>query len=537
MKIGIAQINPLTGDLPGNAALLLAAYRECVAAGAELVIAPQLALTGCTPGDLLLDEGFLSAAGSRLASLAAETGPVPFVIGAIEQVGDAPTWPRARNCAAWLENGAVRHRIGKTTLNNSDVHDDARHFLPAQAGPAIRWRDRRIAVGFGRELPAAAENHADLIILLDADPFHLGLPEQRRRELQALAAQTGVPLAWCNAVGGNDHLIYDGNSLFIGPGGRVMAQLAAFAEDRRVLSPAEPPTTPLPPDSEPIAQLFQALCLGLRDYVSKCGFPGVCLGLSGGIDSALVAAIAAAALGPDKVRGLTLPSAVSSRGSVDDSLALGRNLGLRVDVIPIRDSVEAVHGALSPLFSGLPADVTEENIQARLRGVLLMALSNKHGLLLLPCANKSELATGYCTIYGDMCGGLGVIGDLTKGQVYQLARWINHEREVIPWNSINKAPSAELRPDQKDEDSLPPYPELDAAVRTLVEGAENENSAADPETLGWVRGRLAANEWMRRQAAPVLRVSPRAFGPGRRMPLAARFPTNPASPVGRRRSI
>jgi NAD+ synthetase len=451
-----------------------------------------------------------------------------------------------RNAAAWLEDGAVRHRVWKTLLPTYDVFDERRYFQPGETCEPIRWREWSIGVTICEDIwtddylqrpfydrDPVGELRArgiDLLINLSASPFHLGKPALRRSMIGAVAANAKVPVVWCNAVGGNDQLVFDGHSLVAAPNGRIAAQLPGFAECCQVVDAfrAVADDAPVAPEAdEPPAQLFQALTLGLRDYVTKCGFTGVCLGLSGGIDSALTAAIAAAALGPENVRGLTMPSAVSSAGSVDDSLALARHLGIRAEVVPIADTFDAVKATLAPLFRGLPEDVTEENLQARIRGMLLMALSNKHGLLLLTTGNKSELAVGYCTIYGDMCGGLAVISDLPKGRVYEVANWLNREREVIPWNTIRKAPSAELRPNQTDQDTLPPYPVLDAILELYIEHQLSPDDIIarghDETTVRWIQRRVDLNEWKRHQAAPGLRVTSKAFGIGRRMPIVQRF--------------
>jgi len=328
-------------------------------------------------------------------------------------------------------------------------------------------------------------------------------------------------------VGGNDQLVFDGHSLVAAADGSIRTQLPGFAESCRVIDPMLAAPSAAVVEENDASQLYQALVLGLRDYVTKCGFSSVCLGLSGGIDSALTAAIAAAALGPQAVHGLTMPSGFSSLGSVEDSLALARNLGIGCDVVPIGETFEAVKAAMRPVFAGKPEDVTEENMQARIRGLLLMALSNKDGRLLLTTGNKSELAVGYCTIYGDMCGGLAVISDLPKVRVYELARWLNREREVIPWNTLEKPPSAELRPDQKDQDTLPPYETLDAILELYVERHLSTDEIIAhgfaENTVRWIQRRVDLNEWKRHQAAPGLRVTSKAFGIGRRMPIVQRF--------------
>ena len=335
-------------------------------------------------------------------------------------------------------------------------------------------------------------------------------------------------MVYCNAVGANDQLVFDGHSMVTTNDGRIHTQLTGFLETCAIVDPfARAPQTDAPLSSCDAEQLYQALVLGVRDYVTKCGFSTVCLGLSGGIDSALTAAIAADALGPENVHGLTMPSPYSSRGSVEDSFALAKNLGIHCDEVPIKNAFEAIKATMQPLFKDKPEDVTEENMQARLRGLMLMALSNKDNHLLLTTGNKSELAVGYCTIYGDMCGGLAVISDLPKGRVYEVSRWINREREIIPWNTIDKPPSAELRPDQKDQDTLPPYDVLDGILELYVENQlsadEIISRGFEESTVRWVQRRVDLNEWKRHQAAPGLRVTSKAFGIGRRMPIVQKF--------------
>ena len=343
-----------------------------------------------------------------------------------------------------------------------------------------------------------------------------------------LARKANVPVVYCNAVGANDQLVFDGHSMVTTNDGRIHTQLTGFLETCAIVDPfTSAAQTDAPLSSCDAEQLYQALVLGVRDYVTKCGFSTVCLGLSGGIDSALTAAIAADALGPENVHGLTMPSPYSSRGSVEDSFALAKNLGIQCDEVPIKNAFDAIKATMQPLFKDKPEDVTEENMQARLRGLMLMALSNKDNHLLLTTGNKSELAVGYCTIYGDMCGGLAVISDLPKGRVYEVSRWINREREIIPWNTIDKPPSAELRPDQKDQDTLPPYDVLDGILELYVENQlsadEIISRGFEESTVRWVQRRVDLNEWKRHQAAPGLRVTSKAFGIGRRMPIVQKF--------------
>lgn len=541
MRIGIAQINGVVGDFPGNAKRILAAYRECLEKGAELVVTPEMSLVGYPPRDLVFKSQFVPKCLQALDYLADEIREVPLIVGYVDfhtgQIGKP-----FRNAAAWLEGGVVKARFWKTLLPTYDVFDERRYFEPGESCESFLWKGRRIGVTICEDIwtedylqrpfydrdPVAelSAKGIDFLINLSASPFHLGKPACRRQMLGDVASEAGVPVVYCNSVGGNDQLVFDGHSMLVDAAGNPVAQLSGFADECRVADvffTGEPETIPTG-DTE---QLYEALVLGLRDYVRKCGFSTVCLGLSGGIDSALTAVIAADALGPENVRGLTMPSPYSSRGSVEDSFALSEKLGIRCDEVSISDAFAAVKRSMSPVFERKGEDVTEENMQARLRGLFLMSLSNKDNHLLLTTGNKSELAVGYCTIYGDMCGGLAVISDLPKTKVFEVSRWVNRDRERIPWNTITKPPSAELRPDQKDQDTLPEYDVLDAILELYVEqhlGAEEIVERGFEETMvRWIQRRVDLNEWKRQQAAPGLRVTTKAFGIGRRMPIVQGF--------------
>ncbi|MBC8126972.1 MAG: NAD+ synthase [Gloeobacteraceae cyanobacterium ES-bin-144] len=543
MKIGIAQINPVVGDFPGNAKRILAAYRECLDAGAEIVITPELSLVGYPPRDLVFKSQFVPKCLQALDYLAGESREVPMLVGYVDH--HHPTRPGKpfRNGAAWLEGGKILHRVWKTLLPTYDVFDERRYFEPGESCKPIVWNGKRIGLTICEDIwtedylqrpfydrdpvDELCAHGIDLLINMSASPFHLGKPALRRAMIAGIAHKTKTPVVYCNTVGANDQLVFDGHSLVVGSNGRITDQLPGFSEICSVVDPFAISENDASLDEDETAQLYQALVLGVRDYVTKCGFSSVCLGLSGGIDSALTAVIAADALGPENVHGLTMPSPYSSRGSVDDSFALAKNLGIRCDEISIKDAFEAIKATMLPVFHGQAEDVTEENMQARIRGLLLMALSNKENHLLLTTGNKSELAVGYCTIYGDMNGGLAVISDLPKTRVYQVSRWINRDREIIPWNTIDKAPSAELRPDQKDQDTLPPYEILDGILELYVEHHfspdEIISRGYEEATVRWVQRRVDMNEWKRHQAAPGLRVTSKAFGIGRRMPIVQRF--------------
>jgi NAD+ synthase (glutamine-hydrolysing) len=543
MQIGLAQINAVIGDFPGNVKRILAAYRECLDAGADLVVTPELSLAGYPPRDLVFKSQFVPKCLQALDHLAGEIREVPLLVGYVDH--HHPTRPGKpfRNAAAWLENGEIQHRFWKTLLPTYDVFDERRYFEPSETCRPVSWKGHRIGVTICEDIwtedylkrpfydrdpveELMAEG-IDLLLNLSASPFHLGKPLLRRAMIGGIARKAKVPVVYCNSIGANDQLVFDGHSLVATANGRIAAQLPGFHEACRVVDPFQGVEDDAPLRTEDPEQLYQALVLGVRDYVTKCGFSSVCLGLSGGIDSALTAAIAAEALGPENVRGLTMPSPYSSRGSVDDSFALAKNLGIRCHEVPIGPAFESIKATMQPIFEGMAEDVTEENMQARLRGIMLMALSNKENHLLLTTGNKSELAVGYCTIYGDMCGGLAVISDLPKIRVYEVSRWINREREIIPWNTIDKPPSAELRPDQKDQDTLPPYDILDGILELYVEhqlSADEIISRGYQETtVRWVQRRVDLNEWKRHQAAPGLRVTSKAFGIGRRMPIVQRF--------------
>ncbi|BDS05293.1 NAD+ synthase [Oceaniferula spumae] len=545
MKIGIAQLNAVVGDFPGNAKRIMAAYRECLEKGAELVIVPEMALVGYPPRDLLFKSQFVPKCLQALDYLADETGDVPMLVGYVDQCDSDSIGKPFRNAAAFLHKGKVLHKIWKTLLPTYDVFDEHRYFEPSESCDPIEWRGHRLGVTICEDIWTENYLHRplydrdpveelsakgiDMILNLSASPFSIGKPGRRLEMLSRVAQEADVPLVYCNCIGGNDQLIFDGNSLALDSKGNPLVALTAFEEECVVVDVSLSGNAEnLPTETSPEEESHKALVLGLRDYAHKCGFTKACIGLSGGIDSALTAALACEALGAENVHGLTMPSEFSSGGSVDHSIELAKNLGMQCDTVPIGKTFDEVKAAMAPVFGDLPEDVTEENMQARIRGVFLMSLSNKTGRLLLTTGNKSELAVGYCTMYGDMCGGLAVISDLPKMQVYALSRWINREREIIPWDTIEKPPSAELRPDQKDQDTLPPYEILDAILELYVEkqlsGDEIiKEHGFDENLVRWVQRRVDLNEWKRYQAAPGLRVTSKAFGMGRRMPIVQRF--------------
>ena len=542
MKIALAQINTTVGDLAGNEAKILAAYQRGVAAGVELVIFPELAVTGYPPRDLLLKRRFVQQNLEVLNRLAAVTGATGMLVGFVGR-NEAGVGRAATNSTALLQHGKIVATRSKTLLPTYDVFDEDRYFQPATSNAPVEFNGRQVGLticedvwndeAFWDERRYPANPPAQLVaagatILFNnsASPWHLGKNETRHQMLAQLAAKTGRPLVYCNLVGGNDELVFDGASVVFNSDGQLIAHGKLFEEDFLVLDldTAQPVLPPTICDEE---KVYRALVLGLRDYLHKCGFKSAVLGLSGGIDSALVAVLAVEALGKENVRGVSLPSQFSSPGSLDDARILAANLGIRYDVVPIQPAFEAVKGQLGDVFAGLKEDVAEENIQARLRGVMLMAFSNKFGSLLLTTGNKSEMAVGYCTLYGDMNGGLAVISDVPKMMVYRVSKWINRDREIIPAASITKAPSAELRPDQKDQDSLPPYETLDAILEEYVVHLKTTRDIIalgfDEATVQRVVRLIDGSEYKRRQAAPGLKVTSKAFGVGRRIPIAQRY--------------
>jgi len=543
MKIALAQLNTTVGDLSGNEAKILAAYKRGVEAGAEMVVCPELSVTGYPPRDLLLKKRFVSQNLEVLERLAAATGNAGLLVGYVGKRNERPG-RELTNSIALLQNGKVAATRTKILLPTYDVFDEDRYFEPATENSPAKWNGQTLGLTicediwndedfwpnrlYQRNPPVElAQAGAGIIFNISASPWHIGKNKTRYDMLRSIAVKTHRPVVFCNQVGGNDELIFDGCSLVFDADGGLLAQGKLFDEDFIVVELDRDENRRehvLPCDEELV---YKALVLGLRDYFMKCGFKAAVLGLSGGIDSAVTACIAVDALGPKNVRGVSLPSQYSSQGSLDDARILAERLGIQYDVIPIKAAFETTRTQLKPIFNGKPEDTTEENMQARLRGVILMAMSNKFGSLLLTTGNKSELAVGYCTLYGDMCGGLAVISDVPKTMIYRIAKWINRQKEIIPLASITKPPSAELRPDQTDQDSLPPYDILDAILDAyVVQGKSNSEiveGGFDEETVRKVIRLIDLNEYKRRQAAPGLKVTSKAFGMGRRIPIAQRY--------------
>ncbi len=542
MKIGFAQINPVIGDFAGNTAKIRQAYANCVQGGAECVLAPELAISGYPPRDLIFQPRFVRGQLDALSDLEQTVGDVPLIVGFIEPRPPGAPGQHFHNAAAVIQRGVPRRVVRKSLLPTYDVFDEARYFEPAEANEPVIIHGRRVGVTICEDIWAEpylprhlyladpvqslVQQGATCILNLSASPFQMGKPATRGRMISERARKYGVPFAYCNLVGGNDQLVFDGNSCAFDHRGNCLAQLDGFKEASAVVNlSADSAETWFAAEDED--ELHDALCLGIRDYLQKCGFRSVVLGLSGGIDSALVACLATAALGAENVLGVLMPGPHSSPGSIADALALAENLRIATKTIPIVEPYDVLRRLYSPHFEGRAEDATEENLQSRLRGVTLMALSNKLGHLLLTTGNKSELAVGYCTLYGDMCGGLAAISDVSKTMVWRLARWINREREIIPIASIEKPPSAELRANQTDQDSLPPYAVLDAVLDLYVEDNlgpdEIIERGFEAETVRWIVRRVDLNEYKRAQAVPGLKVTSRAFGVGRRIPIAQRF--------------
>ncbi len=544
MIIALAQIDPTVGDFTGNLEKIVASATGAATAGARLTVFSELALCGYPPADFLEKPAFLVRCRSALNELVNATKDLSTAI----LVGTALPAPLgsgkpAVNAAVLLDRGEVVLEQHKRLLPFYDVFDEQRYFRRAESQRVVDLDGLRLAISicedawndkhFWQQPLYSIDPMEELMrqspaihLNISASPFWHGKRDVRRQMLAAIARRDGIPVVMVNQVGGNDSLIFDGSSVAINSKGELVAQAASFRDDLVLVDPFAATPIPAAADNENEAA-YQALVLGTRDYVRKCGFSKALIGLSGGIDSALVAAIAAEALGPENVLAIGMPSPYSSQGSVDDSRHLAENLGIRFELIGISEIFSGFNHALAPLFAGLAEDLTEENIQPRIRGTLLMALSNKFNALVLTTGNKSEMAVGYCTLYGDMVGALAVIGDLMKTRVYAVCRWLNREREVIPCAILDKPPSAELRPGQMDTDSLPPYDVLDPIVEAYVERYESPDKIAsahnfDPTLVKQVVRLIERSEYKRQQAAPVLKVTAKSFGMGRRFPIAVK---------------
>lgn len=549
MKIAMAQINPTIADIDGNRRKILSFIERAASGGADMVVFPEMATIGYPPMDLLENRKLVDDNLESIREIARSATGIAAICGFVDRDPDGEGL--LYNAAALMRDGAVASRHYKTLLPTYDVFDELRYFSPGTRHETTAYMERRIGVTIcediwndrdadargGRRLYDSPRSYpvdpirnlaqagANLIVNISASPFTRGKNVFKWELLRAVARRHGMPVVYVNQVGGNDSLVFDGNSMAFNARGGVIARARPFEEDLVFVDMDSPGEVEVREDE--IEAIRMALVLGIRDYVRKCGFSKAVIGLSGGIDSALTAALAVQALGAENVTGITMPSVYSSRGSVDDSRSLARNLGIRFEVLPITPLFEAYRRDLAGLFEGKGEDVTEENIQSRIRGNLLMALSNKYGCLVLSTGNKSELAMGYCTLYGDMSGGLAVISDLPKTMVFELARHINRSGEIIPDASITKPPSAELRENQKDEDSLPPYEVLDRILDLYIEerrsAGEIEAEGFDGDLVRRVLHTVNSNEYKRRQAAPGIKVTAKAFGVGRRIPIAQRF--------------
>lgn len=551
MKIALCQINTTVADFGGNARKILDFTGRAARGGAHLALFPELAVTGYPPKDLLLRSDFVAGAMKALKDIA-RLAPIPMLVGTVIR-NMAGVGKPLHNVAAFLQDGRIKTFAPKMLIPTYDVFDEARYFEPAKTPTLIRIGGKRIGVTICEDLwndrdfwprrhyfvdPVSMlrKKGFDVLVNLSASPFELGKVKLRHKMLKAAAKKYGRPVFQVNLVGGNDDILFDGNSLAIDAVGRLMARGKAFAEDMRVVdSGAQTDRSSLDKlgmsggigTSGKAEEAHEALVMGVRDYAGKTGFRSAVLGLSGGIDSSVTACVAAEALGPQNVLGVLMPGPYSSKGSVEDSRKLAEALGMTTRVISIVPMVRASLKTLRPVFAGRRPDVTEENIQARVRGMILMAISNKFGHLLLTTGNKSEMSVGYCTLYGDMCGGLAVISDVPKMLVYGIGRHINRIRPIIPKSVFTKAPSAELRPNQTDQDSLPPYPVLDAFIEAYVErltppGRMRISKMRRSDIQMWAN-KIDAAEYKRRQAPPGLKITSRAFGAGRREPIARKI--------------
>ncbi len=540
MKIALAQIDTTVADLAGNSRRILDAAARAKEAGAELVVFPEQSLGGYPALDLWEDRDFLRAQDAAMRDLSRSMPSIPAIVGVLAPNRNNRGKP-VHNSAALIEGGRVRALRHKTLLPTYDVFDERRYFAPAEGNTPMRFKGLRLGISicedaWSAHAPSGLKLYArdpieeqirsgvDLLINLSASPFERGKIETRAKILSRYARRARVPLMYVNLVGGNDELVFDGRSLAFDSRGRLCAMAKAFAEDLLIMDTER--LAPLATRRSPgIEEVAGALQLGLADYVLKCGFRKVFVGLSGGIDSAVVCALAARALGPQDVTGVFMPSPYTSKESADDARRLAVACGVRFLTIPIDPLYAAYRESLQPVFGKNSSEgVTEQNIQARIRGSLLMALANKEGGIVLATGNKSEFSVGYATLYGDMAGGLSVLADVPKETVYELSRFINKERAVIPQHSIVRAPSAELKIGQKDEDDLPPYPVLDKVLKSYIEEGLGYRSLLqeghDPKLVSAILDRIDRNEYKRRQAAPSLKISPKAFGVGRRLPIA-----------------
>ena len=543
MKIALGQINPTVGDFSGNAAKIVDYSQRARTAGAGLILFPELSICGYPPRDLVERPSFVRRNRESAERIAVDTAGIAVIAGLVTPA-DSDTGKTVMNSAALLQDGKIAFVQSKMLLPTYDVFDEMRNFAPARKQELFPFCGNRMALTicedawndkqFWRKrlytvdpVDSLIQSGGNFVLNISASPFWIGKREFRRDMLASIARQHKVPVALVNQIGGNDSLVFDGSSLVLNREGQVIAQGKSFEEDLIYFDSKDLTGDLHDQIAGDEASAYSALVLGTRDYMHKCGFQKAIVALSGGIDSALTAAIAADAVGPENVIGVGMPGPYSSQGSIDDARTLAKNLGIRFELLSINLAYQAYRKTLEPVFAGAKEDVTEENLQSRARGMLLMALSNKFGAIVLSTGNKSELGVGYCTLYGDMVGGLAVISDVPKTLVYRLSEYVNSLRPVIPRATIEKPPSAELRPDQKDSDSLPPYEVLDAVLEDYVEDMHPAEQIAkdrgfDIETVRRVMRMVDRAEYKRQQAAPGLKISPKAFGYGRRFPIAAK---------------
>lgn len=551
MKIALAQLNYIVGDFDENVSKMIRAIHEVRAAGADLVVFAELGVSGYPPRDFLEFDDFIARCYQGVLQIAAECNGIAAIVGS-PSVNPADKGKPLYNSAYFLADGSIRFITHKTLLPNYDVFDEYRYFEPNRLPyELLEYKGRRIALTICEDLwnvgddPLYVRNPMDELVKLEPDiliniaasPFNYTQPATRLEVLRRNALTYRLPVVYVNHVGGQTELLFDGGSMVVGADGNLLEQLDRFKEDFRVVDTGrwalgtglvnQEPRTQNPEPFSQVSLIHDALLMGIKDYFGKMGFSKAILGLSGGIDSAVTLVLAAEALGSENVRAVLLPSQFSSDHSIKDAQDLAMNLGVPHEIIPIEKAFAAVSASLEQQFSGLPFNLTEENIQARLRAVILMALSNKFGCILLNTSNKSEAAVGYGTLYGDMCGGLSVLGDVYKTQVYELARFINRDREIIPMNSITKPPSAELRPGQKDSDSLPEYDILDRILFQYIEETKGPRELVEAGYEEAMVKRILklvnTSEYKRYQTPPILRVSPKAFGTGRRMPIVGKY--------------
>jgi len=547
MKITIAQMNPTVGDIQGNFSKIEQGLLQATKDMADLIVFPELFITGYPPKDLLERRWFLDQIQNVLddtVSLSKRTRGTGILLG-FPAKGDSCTGKKLHNSAVLIFDGKILFTQHKSLLPTYDVFDEARYFDQAPEVKLVSFKGERLGISICEDawndpvfwpgsvmysfdpIESMAQQGVSFFINISASPFTIGKEGTRFKLIAGHAKKHRVPFLYVNQVGGNDDLIFDGRSLFVDSDGRPVHVFPAFRERVSTIDTRGSAVDTRYVPQEQIESVYEALVLGMNDYMRKCGFEKAVVGLSGGIDSSVTACLATRALGKENVLGIAMPSPYSSRGSIEDTKRLVRNLGMPLKIIPISGVLESYLKTLEDHFTGTEPDITEENLQARIRGNILMAFSNKFDYLVLSTGNKSELAVGYCTLYGDMSGGLAVISDVPKTMVYELARYINRRREIIPREVIEKAPSAELKPDQKDQDTLPPYQILDKILYYLIEEGSGADEIVgkgfDPETVHWVSRIVARNEYKRNQAAPGLKVTSKAFGVGRRWPIAAKY--------------